>query len=66
MKLAALEQVFLKKLAQRIAGSVTSYRRRTPKADPREKARDFLENLDWHLPEDLAELGSADVRFQAW
>ncbi|MFJ4173737.1 DUF5677 domain-containing protein [Microbacterium sp. NPDC089696] len=63
MKLADLERVFLKKLSQRIAGSITSYRRRNPKADPHEKARDFLENLDWHLPEDLAELGSAARAF---
>ncbi|WP_210274249.1 DUF5677 domain-containing protein [Microbacterium sp. Se63.02b] len=59
MDLAELERELLRKLSQRVTGSVTSYRRRTPNADPREKARDFLENLDWHLPEDLAELGSA-------
>jgi len=59
MEGASREQALKRKLAQRIAGSVTSYKRRTPNADPREKARDFLENIDWHLPDDLAELGSA-------
>ncbi|WP_315069347.1 DUF5677 domain-containing protein [uncultured Microbacterium sp.] len=63
VKMADLERALLRKLSQRIAGSITSYSRRTPNADPREKARDFLENLDWHLPEDLAELGSAARAF---
>jgi hypothetical protein len=56
---AARERMLKKKLAQRVAGSVASYKRRTPEADPREKARGFLENIDGHLPEDLSELGSA-------
>ena len=63
MERAELERAFLRKLSQRVAGSITSYQRRTPNADPREKARDFLGNLDWHLPDDLAELGSAARAF---
>lgn len=53
------EQALRKKLAQRVSGSVSSYKRRFPDADPREKARDFLENADSFLPDDLAELGAA-------
>lgn len=59
MQSVAKERALIKKLSQRVAGSVTMYRRRTPDADARQKARDFIENIDWRLPEDLAELGSA-------
>jgi hypothetical protein len=44
-------------LARRINGSVVTLRRVDPFGDPREQARDFIENLDWRLPDDLAEMG---------
>jgi hypothetical protein len=53
------ERTIKSKLSQRVAGSVASYKRRSPHADPREKARDFLGNIDAFLPNDLAELGEA-------
>jgi hypothetical protein len=59
----ANERMLRTKLAQRVRGSVTSYLRRSPHADPQEKARDFLENIDSFLPNDLAELGSSARAF---
>lgn len=57
------ERILARKLSQRVAGSVSWYKRHTPDADPHAKARDFLENIDSHLPEDLAELGAAARAF---
>lgn|GEM_PF-3600318 len=59
----AQEQRLKKKLSQRVAGSVALFRRRNPDADPHEKARGFIENIDWRLPEDLADLGSTAREF---
>ncbi len=63
MNSVSREQMLKTKLSQRVTGSVTSYKRRSPGADPHEKARDFLANVDWFLPEDLAELGSTARAF---
>ncbi|WP_309617440.1 hypothetical protein, partial [Salinibacterium sp.] len=48
-------------LAQRINGSIVSQKRLRPGVDPEENVRDFVEKLDWRLPEDLHRMG-ADYR----